>query len=323
MSWREQQRENFTRIDDLLNYLEMDVGLRAKILKTPRFPLNLPQRLAQKIVKNTLNDPILRQFIPLLEEEISTPGFSVDPVSDVNFRKAPKLLVKYEGRALLAATSACVMNCRFCFRQNFDYATETKGFDKELELIAADPTLTEIILSGGDPLSLSNETLKDLVEKLELIPHLSLLRFHTRFPIGIPERLDEEFLSILEKTRLQTVFIVHTNHPLEIDGEVAAYLKRVQRLGIPLLSQTVLSRGVNDDIATLKALMLKLVSYGIMPYYLHQLDRVQGTAHFEVSEEEGAALIEALLACLPGYAVPRYVREIPGRTSKTPYSGFH
>jgi EF-P beta-lysylation protein EpmB len=318
MPWREIQRHNFTRIDKLLDFLEMSDPLRAQIWQKPRFPLNLPLRLAHKITKNTLNDPILRQFLPLNEEMTQTPGFMTDPVADATFRKGNKLLVKYQGRALLSTTGACAMNCRFCFRQNFDYATETKGFKEELSLIAQDPSLSEIILSGGDPLSLSNETLKELIDQLEKIPHLKLLRFHSRFPIGIPERIDAGFLNMLKNTRLQPIFIIHTNHPRELDDDIFAALKKLQCLNIPLLSQTVLLQEVNDNEETLKMLMLQLVHHGVMPYYLHQLDRVQGTAHFEVSQEKGKSLMETLLASLPGYAVPRYVREIPGSTNKTP-----
>ncbi|MES2345235.1 MAG: KamA family radical SAM protein [Chlamydiota bacterium] len=317
MPWRTVQRQNFTRIDDLLNFLEMSEPLRAEVWQKPRFPLNLPLRLARKIAKNTLNDPILRQFLPLKEEAIKTPGFMIDPVADATFRKANKLLVKYKERALLATTSACAMNCRFCFRQNFDYATDTKGFEEELSLIAEDPSLSEIILSGGDPLSLSNDVLKALINDLSAIPHIKLLRFHSRFPIGIPERIDTEFLDILKNTRLQPIFILHSNHPQELDDDIFTALNKLQILNIPILNQTVLLKGVNDDVETLKELMLKLVCHGIIPYYLHQLDKVQGTAHFEVPQEKGKSLVQSLRECLPGYAIPRYVREIPGHPNKT------
>lgn len=318
MLWRELQRQNFTQIEELLDYLEMDVSLRSHILKKPKFPLNLPRRLASKIKKNTLEDPILRQFVPLEDEKRARLGFVADPVADATFRKGNKLLVKYEGRALLVCTSACAMNCRFCFRQNFDYVSEVKGFEEELRLIAEDPSLSEIILSGGDPLSLSNEALGDLIQKLGQIPHLKRLRFHSRFPIGIPERIDEEFLRILESSRLQTIFIIHANHARELDGDVLEALAKLRRLGIPVLHQAVLTKGVNDAVAPLKELMEHLVDNGIIPYYLHQLDKVEGAAHFEVEESSGARLIEELLSKVSGYAVPRYVRETAGKHSKTP-----
>ncbi len=219
---------------------------------------------------------------------------------------------------MLVSTKACVMNCRFCFRQNFDYEVEVKGFDDELQLIAEDPSLKEIILSGGDPLSLGNATLKKLIDALSLIPHLKRLRFHTRFPIGIPERIDAELLKILETTRLQTVFVIHVNHARELDADVLAALKKIQRLGIPVISQSVLLKGVNDNEDSLQELMEALVDHGILPYSLNQLDRVEGAAHFETTVDEGLALMKTLRSRVSGYAVPRYVREIPGEPNKTP-----
>jgi KamA family protein len=215
------------------------------------------------------------------------------------------------------------MNCRFCFRQNYDYETQDKTFAQEIELIRQDPSLSEIILSGGDPLSLSNETLTNLIRQLDQIPHLERLRFHTRFPIGIPERIDKEFLALLEQIRLQVFFIIHSNHPSELDAQVLSALKKIQKLGIPVLNQAVLLHGVNDNIPTLKALCEKLAGNGILPYYLHQLDRVQGAAHFEVSEEKGRALIAELTELMSGYAVPKYVKEEAGEPSKTSLLEVH
>ncbi len=317
VAWRQVQRQNFTCWKKLTEFLQLDPAHFPDILKDSKFPLNLPLRLAQKIQKNTWNDPILLQFLPINKEKELVPGFNADPVGDLEARKSSKLIKKYQGRALLVCTGSCAMNCRFCFRQNYDYETQDKTFAEEIELIRQDSTLTEIILSGGDPLSLSNETLANLIRQLDMIPHLERLRFHTRFPIGIPERIDEDFLSLLEQMRLQVFFVIHTNHPTELDADVAAALKKVQKLGIPVLNQAVLLRRVNDNIPTLKALCEKLAGNGIIPYYLHQLDRVQGAAHFEVSEEEGHALIAELTELMSGYAVPKYVKEEAGEPSKT------
>lgn len=316
-TWRLLQKENFTQIEELLDFLEMETALRTPILKKPRFALNLPRRLAAKITKNSLDDPILRQFVPLDEEQKISPDFIPDPVADSSFRRGKKLLKKYEGRALLLTSSACAMHCRYCFRQNFDYEIKTKGFDEEIALIQEDPTLSEIILSGGDPLSLSNATLKSLIQALDAIPHVKRLRFHTRFPIGIPERIDEELLEILDTTHLQTIFIIHCNHVRELDEQVLVALHKIQRLGIPVLNQGVLLKGINDDLETLHNLFETLANHGILPYYFYQLDRVEGSAHFEVSEEKGKDLIRALTARLSGYAVPKYVREIAGEPNKT------
>jgi EF-P beta-lysylation protein EpmB len=317
MNWKSIQRNNFTRLENLCDFLMLDANLREQLIKFPKFALNVPYRLAAKMAKNSLDDPLLRQFIPRQEEHVISSGFIIDPVQDRRAIKEKKLLHKYHGRALLITTGACVMHCRFCFRQNFDYEKGPKSFEKELAAIANDPSLKEIILSGGDPLSLSNDVLRELIQSLDQIPHLSMLRFHTRFPLGIPERIDEELLCILGNSRLQTWMIIHCNHPSELDTDVLEALKKVQKLGIPLLNQSVLLRGVNDTFSVQKALNECLAENGIVSYYMHQLDRVQGAAHFEVTEEEGRALIQQLRASLPGYAVPRYVAEIPGRASKT------
>lgn len=317
IAWRQIQRQNFNCWKKLTAFLELDPAHFPAILKDPHFPLNLPLRLAQKIAKNSWDDPILRQFLPLEKERDASLGFKKDPVGDTQAQKTGKLLQKYYGRALLVTTSSCAMNCRFCFRQNYDYETQDKTFAEEIALIQADDSLTEIILSGGDPLSLSNEALQNLLGKLDQISHLKRVRFHTRFPIGIPERIDDGFLALLEKTHLQVIFVIHSNHPSELDAEVLGALKKIQKLGIPVLNQAVLLRGINDEMAVLKALCEKLADHGILPYYLHQLDQVQGSAHFEVAEEEGKRLIHELTTQLSGYAVPRYVREIAGEPSKT------
>jgi lysine 2,3-aminomutase len=313
-AWREIQLQNFTCWKKLAEFLQIDT---ASILKNPRFPLNLPRRLAEKIQKKCLDDPILRQFLPSIQETDTMAGYMADPVGDKLARKAGKLLHKYQGRALLLVSSSCAMHCRFCFRQNFSYEREVKGFEKELALIKEESSLTEIILSGGDPLSLSNAQLTGLIEELSSIPHIKRLRFHTRFPIGIPERIDEEFLKTLKSTRLQVYFLVHVNHPKELDADIVEALKNIGRLGIPLMTQTVLLRGVNDSVATLKELFETLVDSGITPYSLNLLDRVRGAHHFEVTEEEGKRLLAEVAKTVSGYAMPRFVKEEAGKPSKT------
>ncbi len=305
-------------MDRLADFLQLTPTQREVIDSHSEFPLNLPLRLAQKIVKGTLDDPILRQFLPMKEERKRVPAFVQDPVADVSFRRESKLLHKYEGRALLICTSACAMHCRYCFRRHFDYEGTDRPFHQELALIAQDESLQEIILSGGDPLSLSNERLGELMDALSAIPHVKRIRFHTRYPIGIPERIDEGFLQMLRKSVKQVWFVVHINHPRECDADIFERLKAIQRIGCPVMNQAVLLRGVNDRASTLKELSEVLVNQGVIPYYLHQLDRVNGAAHFEVDEEEGRALIEEIAKSLPGYAVPKYVKEIPGEMGKTP-----
>ena len=311
--WQTLLRQNITRWLQLAEFIDLPE------VKNLKFPLNLPIRLAEKIERGQSDDPILLQFVPREAERKQSPLFISDPVGDEGFRCAPKALQKYAQRILLVTTQACAMHCRYCFRQHFGYGKES-GFEAELEQIRTDTTLREVILSGGDPLSLSDRVLGELFERLGAIKHLKRLRFHTRFPIGIPERITPEFLTLLERCPLQTWFVVHCNHPRELDFDVLAALKAVQKRGIPVLNQSVLLKGVNDDPETLYALSERLVDNGIQPYYLHQLDRVEGAAHFEVPQQKGRALVEELRSRLSGYAVPQYVQEIAGEPTKTPIS---
>lgn len=314
--WRRIQRTNFTRWSALAEYLQIP-NEEETFLHSPSFPLNVPRRLAAKMEKSNLTDPLLLQFLP--RKTVKNPLYVKDAVGDESSRCGSHLLQKYASRALLIVTSACVMHCRYCFRQHFDYPNQS-DFDQALKQLEQDSSLEEVILSGGDPLSLGNEALCDLLAKLDAIPHIRRIRFHTRFPIGIPERLDEELLAALDTLSSQVFFVIHSNHPRELDQEVLDACKKVGRLGIPLLNQSVLLKGVNDSLETLLSLSRKLVNHGIQPYYLHQLDQVQGAEDFEVPIEKGHALIQALRENEAGYAIPRYVQEIAGEKSKRPLS---
>ena len=254
--------------------------------------------------------------MPLSLESITSKKFALDPVKDQSFRKEKKLLQKYKGRSLLLATSACAMHCRFCFRQNFPYEKKISDFSDELKRIAGQKEINEIILSGGDPLSLDDTKLQQLIQDLNTIPHIKRLRFHTRFPIGIPERIDESFLSCLASSKQQIYFVLHVNHPKELDNDVFFHLKKLQALGVVLLSQSVLLKEINDDVKTLSHLFESLSDHGIIPYYLHRLDKIQGGAHFEVDTKKGIELIQKLRNHLSGYSVPRFVEEVPGHLSK-------
>lgn len=315
-AWRLLQRKNFANIKALADYLELSEEQRGRLVQNPRFPLQVPLRLAEKMEKGTLDDPLVKQFLPTVDELYLHDSFVQDPVADATFRRSEKLLHKYSGRALILASGACAMHCRYCFRQNFDYSREG-GFQKELEQVAKDKSLSEIILSGGDPLSLSNEVLEGLLEQLNAIPHLQRIRFHTRFPIGIPERIDEELLKLLAGCRKCIYFVIHCNHPRELDECVLERLTAVRKAGCIVLNQAVLLKGVNNSVETLVELAERLVDNGILFYYLHQLDRVAGTAHFEVTESDGKVLIAEMAKQLPGYAVPKYVRETAGERNKT------
>lgn len=325
-SWQSILRSNYTSLQELISYLEIPSESLGLLLNNPRFRINIPKRLVDKIEKGNLQDPIFLQFVPLQEEIRSYPGFSKEPVHDQDFRKEAKLLQKYEKRALIVATGACAMNCRFCFRQNYPYIESQAEkalppeelFHSEISYIEKNLSLSEVILSGGDPLSLSDTQLRRLIEKIDSVPHIERIRIHTRFPIGIPERINTFFLSTLQSSSKQIVFVIHVNHPKEIDQDIVMKLKEIQKLGIPVLSQTVLLKGVNNSADTLCQLFSTLGKSGVIPYYLHQLDRVQGAHHFEVPVEEGKALIKEIQKRLSGYLVPSYVAEIPGEPGKTP-----
>lgn len=317
MTWQQILQQNFRDWRKLADFLELSPSQKQTILEVSHFPLNLPLRIAGKIRKQDLEDPLLKQFLPVKEETLLSKEFVLNPMAEDSFRKEAKLLHKYEGRALLVCTSVCAMHCRYCFRQNFAYDTVDKSFSQELALIREDPSLHEIILSGGDPLSLSDSRLQGLLVELSSIPHITRIRFHTRFPIGIPERITDAFVTLLQSLPQKIWFVIHVNHPRELDEDICRKIRELQKIGVIVLNQSVLLKGVNDNVETLKELCEELVNYGVLPYYLHQLDRVQGAAHFEVDEKKGQQLIQALAAQLPGYAVPKYVREIPGEPNKT------
>jgi lysine 2,3-aminomutase len=312
--WQKILSSNITSYEKLVEILELSDCDRAKVFKKSDFPLNVPQRLVQKMQKKTLEDPLFRQFVPIHEENIEKEGFNENPIGDCESRKAPKLLHKYKGRSLILTTSACAMHCRFCVRKEFGYSKDS-GFEEELEVLAKDELMREVLLSGGDPLSLSDRVLGDLLGNLDKIPHVERIRFHTRFILGIPERIDDSFILALRRFKRNKIFVLHINHPKELDDQVFEALDKLKRENILLFSQTVLLRGVNDDVETLSKLFLKLIDSGIVPYYLHQLDRVRGSHHFEVPIEEGKKLMELLQRELPGYAIPSYVQEV----AKMPY----
>lgn len=314
--WRMILRKNFTRIDSFADFLELSVSQRAQLNLKSHFPLQVPFRLAQKMAKGTLDDPLVRQFLPTLEELEDHPGYVIDPVCDASFQQGGKLLQKYEGRVLLVCTSACAMHCRYCFRQNYDYES-SKSFEEELSQIEQDLSIHEVILSGGDPLSLSDETLEQMLGRLAKFPHIRRIRFHTRFPIGIPERIDDSFLNLISSIPQQVYFVIHCNHPHELDQEILERLKLLQKIGCVILNQAVLLKGVNDHPSVLHQLAEQLSNHGILFYYLHQLDRVKGSAHFEVIDSKGKDLINMITKSLPGYAVPKFVREVAGEPNKT------
>jgi EF-P beta-lysylation protein EpmB len=283
------------------------------------FPLFVPRGYLRRMRRGDPADPLLRQVLPVAEETAQVDGFSLDPVGDRSAERHAGLLQKYAGRALAITTGACAVHCRYCFRRHFPYGDRPHSlsdWSPALEALAADPTIHEVILSGGDPLTLADSWLSRFAARLAEAPHVKRLRVHTRLPIVIPERVCPPLLEWLRGTRMATWVVVHANHPAELDDEVAAALGRLVDAGVPVLNQAVLLAGVNDRADVLVELCERLADLRVSSYYLHQLDRVAGAAHFEVPEATGLALMEQVRARLPGYAVPRYVRETAGTASK-------
>ncbi len=285
------------------------------------FPVFVPLEFLSRMRRNDVNDPLLRQVLPLLDETNPAAGFQRDPVGDRTATWQPGLIKKYAGRVLLIVTGACAVHCRYCFRRHYPYGEapkNSKDWRPALEAIAADGQISEVILSGGDPLTVTDTRLAELATQIADVPHVRRLRIHTRLPIMIPQRVNNELLHWLTGTGLRPLVVVHVNHAREIDKCVGAALARLVDAGIPVLNQTVLMRGINDSVDALAELSERLLDARVMPYYLHQLDRVQGAAHFEVPVQVGTQIVERLSKRLPGYAVPRYVQEVPGGLSKIP-----
>ncbi|MCR6684889.1 EF-P beta-lysylation protein EpmB [Pseudoxanthomonas sp.] len=320
--WQRLWREAVRDPRELLALLGLDAAAAGlSEAAAAQFPLRVPRGFVARMRHGDLHDPLLRQVLPVDAEERIVSGFSLDAVGDGAARKAEGVIQKYRGRALLVATGSCAVNCRYCFRRHFPYGEETAardGWAGAVAAIAADPGIDEVILSGGDPLSLATPKLAELTARLAAIPHLRRLRIHSRLPIVLPERVDEPLLQWLAALPWPSAFVVHANHANEFDPAVDAALARLRGAGVQLLNQAVLLRGVNDSVEVLADLSERSFAAGVLPYYLHQLDRVQGVAHFEVSDERARALHAALAARLSGYLVPRLVREVQGDTGKRP-----
>ncbi|TNJ34903.1 EF-P beta-lysylation protein EpmB [Arenimonas terrae] len=320
--WQSLWRDAIRDPRELLDLLGLpELAARVSDAAAAQFPLRVPRGFVARMRPGDPADPLLRQVLPLDDEDRVVPGFGLDAVGDREARGGTGVIHKYEGRALLVATGSCAVHCRYCFRRHFPYGEETAAANQwreALDYLAADPTVAEVLLSGGDPLSLATPKLAEFTQALAALPHVRRLRLHTRLPVVLPERVDAELLDWLAALPQQVVVVVHANHAQEIDAPVAAALAALRGTGATLLNQAVLLRGVNDDAATLAALSERLFEAGVLPYYLHQLDRVAGTAHFEVPENRARTLHAELAACLPGYLVPRLVREVAGAPAKLP-----
>ena len=321
-SWQSLWRDSIRDPQELLQTLGL-AAFSSQISATAQqaFGFRVPRGFAAKMRYGDINDPLLRQVLPLSDEDDLVPGFSADAVGDMAARTSTGVLHKYHGRALLISTGACAINCRYCFRRHFPYAEQTAGAEQwqsALQYLAQDTSISELLLSGGDPLSLSTAKLKSLSEQLKPLSHIKRLRFHTRLPIVLPERIDQEFIAWLDSLPQQVVFVVHANHPNELDDSVGGALQKLKQAGAVLLNQSVMLRGINDNADVLAELSEALFDYGVLPYYIHQLDRVQGAAHFEVPTIRSKHIMLELMARLPGYLVPKLVQEIAGEPNKTP-----
>lgn len=321
-SWQAQLAGAIRDPLELCNRLDLDPAwLPGANAGHALFEVRVPEAYLARIHPGDPHDPLLRQVLPLAEENRSREGFVNDPLAETEHTPRRGLIHKYRSRVLLIASPTCAVNCRYCFRRHFPYqenAPSRAQWDDTLAYIQDDVSLNEVILSGGDPLAASDRQLGWLSERLSAIPHLTRLRLHTRLPVVIPDRIDAGMLAWLAASRLQKVIVLHVNHPNEIDDAVTAACRRLQRIGVTLLNQSVLLRGVNDSVEVLASLSERLFEAGVLPYYLHVLDPVAGAAHFDVPDAEARELVAGLREVLPGFLMPRLVRETPGEASKTP-----
>lgn len=320
--WQQLQAQAIRSPEQLLQRLHLPASLLSEARQASKtFSLRVPEPYLQRIEKGNPNDPLLRQILPMGEELHTTKGFGPDPVGDGAARSLPGLLHKYRGRVLIITTGACGIHCRYCFRRHYPYQDDRlneQHWQGILDYLRTEPDVSEVILSGGDPLTLSDNRLHKQIQDLTEIPHLQRLRIHSRQPIVLPQRVTAELIQMLTASQLQIILVVHVNHANELDDEVKACMQQLKQAGITLLNQSVLLKGVNDDAHSLCELSERLFECDILPYYLHQLDRVEGAAHFEVDEQRAQSLIIALRKHLPGYLVPRLVTEQPGAAYKLP-----
>ena len=299
----------------------LDLPKQAQIHTPKQFGLRVPHAFIKKMKKGDINDPLLRQVLPDTKETWTIGGYSIDPLDENNHNPIKGLLHKYQSRVLLTVTGACAVHCRYCFRQHFDYHANqpsTHEMDTVMDYITKHTEVDEVILSGGDSLSLSNKRLKLWLDKIGDIAHIRTVRLHTRLPVVLPNRVDDELITLIRHYQKNIVIVLHINHPNEIDNQLIAKTKQLKDAGVTLFNQSVLLADINDDIHTLSKLSQDLFDAGILPYYLHILDKVQGAAHFDIAISDAIQLYWQLLEVLPGYLVPKLVQELPNRPFKTP-----
>jgi len=320
-SWQLEYKTSITDIDQLCQALGLKIEqLHISSQANKQFQLRAPKSYVQRMQKFNPMDPLLLQVLPSSHEDMQIEGYLKDPVGDLQSIKTPGLLKKYNGRALLLATSRCGIHCRYCFRRHFPYAEQNPRYDswkQALQELQSDHNITEVILSGGDPLVLDDSELANLITKLESIQHIQRLRIHTRLPVVIPNRITDKLLNWISNSRLKVIIVLHINHAQEINTQLEQRLQKLIEINCTLLNQSVLLRNINDQSSSLIELSETLFNTGVLPYYLHLLDKVDGAAHFDVPEENARKLMQEITKFLPGYLVPKLVKEIQGGYSKS------
>ncbi len=324
ISWKEDVANSITSIKELLELTGNSVHLeKVQNLNGNKFLLRAPRPYVSRIKIGDWHDPLLRQILPVPLEMTNQSGFSTDPLHEINNNPQHGVIQKYHGRLLLMLSSVCPINCRYCFRRHFPYQNNiinNNEWPKIINYIKQDSSISEVIFSGGEPLLQSDKQLAKLIFDLANIKHIKRLRIHTRLPVVIPQRITTDFISCLTETKLKPILVLHTNHANELDDSVKLALEPLYKANVTLLNQSVLLKGINDDVNVLKHLSERLFEVGVLPYYLHTLDPVQGAAHFYIKDAQIAKLFSQLLSVLPGYLVPRLVSEIAGNNSKIPFS---
>ena len=322
LSWQQQLSQAITKPSELLRALHINPENCPNYMHScNQFSLKVPLAYVNKMQQGNPHDPLFLQVMTRSQEQVSVNGYNIDPVGDLNANKTPGLLHKYHGRVLLITTGACAVHCRYCFRRHFPYSEQLAGreqWSQAIDYIQQDESIKEVILSGGDPLVLSDNKLDALITQLENIPHISRLRIHSRLPVVLPDRITDSLVNRLACSRFNVCMVIHANHANEIGTTETNVLNRLKQAGILLLNQAVLLNGINQLAEDQVNLSESLYNAGVLPYYLHLLDPVQGAAHFDVKKEAGMQLITQMQSRLPGFLVPRLVREIAGEMSKIP-----
>lgn len=320
-TWQQALAEAFTDLTSLCQYLELEQNQLPLLTNLPNFPLKVPRSFVDCMEKGNPYDPLLRQILPVQAELNAYPGFSADPVGDLDAITTPGVIKKYQARLLLIATGACAVHCRYCFRRNFPYSEQQLSKQKlqqAIDFIQEQQAISEVILSGGDPLLLGDEKLGKLLQQVAAIPHVKRIRIHSRIPVVLPERINAELLKQMSSTDKQVVMVIHSNHPNELSAKVADGCLKLRQHHITVLNQSVLLKDVNDDAGILCQLSEKLFKFGVLPYYLHLLDQADGTGHFEIDAEQAKQIHQIMQIRLPGYLVPKLVKEQAGAAYKLP-----